>query len=163
MSWFVVATKPNSENLAAGHLARQGFAPYVPQIKTVRRHARRVEMVKRPLFPGYMFVELDPMITRWRSINGTVGVKHILSNAGRPQVLASEFIETLMAREHDGFITVGTDTRTGDVVRVRGGAFDNLIGEVLSVDQRGRLRLLMQLIGRDVVSTIPVTAVEKEK
>lgn len=163
MSWYVVATKPNGEYLAYANLERQGFAPYLPQTQVMRRHARRSDVVKRPLFPGYIFVELDAERCRWRAINGTMGVKHILSNAGRPQALANEFIETLMARERDGFIAVGTDTRAGDVVRVRGGAFDNFVGEVLSVDHRGRLRLLMQLIGRDVVSTIPVTAVEKEK
>ena len=161
MSWFVVATKPNSENLAAGHLARQGFAPYVPQIKTVRRHARRVEMVKRPLFPGYMFVELDPMITRWRSINGTVGVKHILTCAGRPQALDDAFVEALMAREVGGVIPEEYSFSTGELVTVIGGPFDAHIGKIVSADQTGRVKLLMSLLGGDVVSSVPVEKLQR--
>lgn len=161
MSWFVVATKPNSENLATAHLARQGFAPYVPQIKTIRRHARKVEAVKRALFPGYIFVELDQTVTRWRSINGTVGVKHILTCAGQPQALDNAFVAALMAREVDGVIPEEYAFSTGELVSVVGGPFDAHIGKIISADHMGRVRLLMSMLGGDVVSLVPVEKLQR--
>ena len=158
MSWFVVATKPNAEQAAKMNLARQGFAPYLPQIKTTRRHARRVEIVKRPLFPGYIFVELDAGQARWRSINGTYGVRHILINAGRPQAVPDELVEALVAREQD---TSGGILVKGDTVEVYGGPFDAQIGEVLSMDDANRVRLLLNLMGGQVISTLAAEQVQK--
>ena len=74
MAWFAVRTQPRAEEKAVRHLVNQGFAAYLPRYRRRVRHARRNEIVLRPLFPGYLFVELDPARCRWRSINGTVGV-----------------------------------------------------------------------------------------
>jgi len=57
--WYVVHTQPNGEGRADLNLCRQGFATYLPRYARRRRHARRQEVVKRPLFPRYLFVGLD--------------------------------------------------------------------------------------------------------
>ena len=154
MSWFVVATKPNAERLACTHLERQGFMPYLPQLKVQRRHARRVEMVNRPLFPRYVFVELDLRVAHWHAINGTYGVQHILTHDGRPHALQDGFVDALMAREQDGFEDLSQQLQPGDMAQVCGGPFDEQIGKILSADQAGRVRLLMNLMGGEVVSTV---------
>ena len=53
--WFVVQSQPNAEMKAVSHLARQGFAAYLPRYKKRRRHARRVEMVAASHFFGVFF------------------------------------------------------------------------------------------------------------
>jgi len=162
MKWYVVATKPNGERLAEANLRQQGFVPYLPQMMTTRRHARRVEQVKRPLFPGYLFVQLDADTARWRSINGTFGVRHILTNNGQPQALNEGFVEALLGREVDGLIDMrGPGFGVGDVVQVLSGSFAERIGRILSADHAGRVRLMLNLMGGDVVSTMPSDMVEK--
>ena len=79
MNWYAVQTQPNRENLALAHLERQGFDVWLPHIKRIIRHARRDKSVRRPLFQGYLFINLDLEKVRWRAINGTVGVSHIVS------------------------------------------------------------------------------------
>ena len=79
-SWFVVQTQPRAEAKAKRHLINQGFTTYLPVYRRRVRHARRSEIALRPLFPGYLFVRLDPEQQRWRSINGTVGVRQILTD-----------------------------------------------------------------------------------
>ena len=74
MDWFVVATKPNGERSAEMNLLQQGFDVFFPLIEKTRRHARRVDTVQKPLFPGYLFVQFDSSTTPWRSINGTIGL-----------------------------------------------------------------------------------------
>ena len=59
MNWYAVQTLPNRENLAVSHLERQGFYVWLPRIKRVIRHARQTKCVRRPLFPGYLFIKLD--------------------------------------------------------------------------------------------------------
>ena len=154
MSWYVVATKRNAEQLACTNLKRQGFTAYLPKIKVCRSHARRVEIVKRPLVSRYLFVKMNIKEANWRSINGTYGVQYILSNSGFPQTIRCEFVEALMRREESGDLEISQYYNSGDKVKVCGGPFDEQIGNILSLDTSGRIRLLMDLMGGKIISTI---------
>ena len=161
MNWYVVTTKPNGERTAEANLKRQGFVTYLPQMMVTRRHARRVERVKRPLFSCYLFVKLDPATARWRSINGTFGVRHILTNDGRPQAIDPQLVTALVAKEEDGVIDATTRFAVGDAVQVCGGPLDMQIGKILTADDAGRVRLLLQIMGGEVISTLATDSLQK--
>ena len=162
MKWYVVATKPNGERKAEANLRQQGFSPYLPQMMATRRHARRVDQVKRPLFPGYLFVSLDPETATWRAINGTMGVRHILINNGQAQAINDGFVETLIKLEKNGVISdVAMQFVVGEEVRIIAVPFAEKIGQIMTVDELGRVRLMLNLMGGDVVSTVAADKVEK--
>ena len=92
-------TQPNSENLAVAHLERQGFHVWLPCYGRIVKHARPTKSVRCPLFPGYLFINLDLETTRWCTINSTEGVKNIVSCGVAPLVLESQFITALKASE----------------------------------------------------------------
>ena len=77
--WYVVHTRPHQERRAEANLLRQGYRAWLPQMERSRRHARRIETVRTPLFPGYLFVELDIAREAWCAINGTFGVRRARS------------------------------------------------------------------------------------
>src|SRR2546430_6869407 len=105
--WYVVQTQPHAEAKAASHLSRQGFAVYLPRYLKRRRHARRIETVAAPLFPRYLFVTVDMMCQRWRSIHSTIGVSRLVCNGDDPVPVTDDVIETLRAREDEqGFVTL---------------------------------------------------------
>lgn len=66
--WYVVQTQVNGEARAAQNLMRQGFEIYLPRYLKRRRHARKIDLTAKPLFPRYMFVAVDVATQRWRSI-----------------------------------------------------------------------------------------------
>ena len=82
--WYVAETHPQSEAKALAHLARQGYAAYLPRYLKSRRHARRTDTVKAPLFPGYLFVFMDVAKTRWRAIRSTIGIRHLICEGEKP-------------------------------------------------------------------------------
>ncbi len=69
---------------------------FTPRRWRTVRHARRVRDVAAPLFPGYLFVSLDPGAVRWRSINGTVGVRYLIAAGDKPLPLPEGFVEALV-------------------------------------------------------------------
>ena len=71
--WYVVHTAPNGEARATAHLRRQGFETFMPRFAKLRRHARRTEKILAPLFPRYLFIQMNLSVDRWRAVNGTVG------------------------------------------------------------------------------------------
>ena len=91
MDWFVVATNLTAKKLLSLISVDKVLMCFCHLSKKTRRHARRVEKVFRPFFPSYLFVQFDAAIMSWHSINGTIGVRHILTNNGRPQPIAEKF------------------------------------------------------------------------
>ena len=161
MNWYAVQTLPNRENLAVSHLERQGFDVWLPRIERIIRHARQTKRVWRPLFPGYLFINLDLEKVRWYTINGTVGVKNIVSCGRKPSVVDSEFMIALKASESlDGFVDASFDhLKPGQEVEILSGPMAGQIGKLLSLDPGNRVTVLLQMLGHFVRGQIGREAV----
>src|ERR1700746_2116557 len=151
--WYVVQTQINAELKAAHHLLRQGFEIYLPRYLKRRSHARKIEKVPAPLFPRYMFVQIDMATQRWRSIQSTFGVSHLVLQGSDPARVAPEVINSLKAREDDGGY-VKLDQRAkftlGEKVRVLAGVFAENLGLFDGMADRDRVAILLDLLGRKV-------------
>jgi transcriptional antiterminator RfaH len=151
--WYVAQTQPNAEAKAVVHLNRQGFNTYLPRYLKRRRHARRVDTVPAPLFPRYLFVEIDTSVQRWRSIYSTVGVSQLIGNADAPVAVASDVVTTLKAREGEGGLIKldqRPNFRVGEKVRVLDGVFSDCLGLYDGMPDRERVAILLDLLGRKV-------------
>jgi transcriptional antiterminator RfaH len=151
--WYVVQTRPRAENLAVGHLNRQGFPTYFPRYLKRRRHARRVDLITAPFFPRYLFVAIDLEAQRWRSIHSTLGVSQLVCNGDQPTIVDESIIEDLRRRENElGFIQLDQQSRFrhGDKVRVLEGAFFDSLGLFEGMTDRERVTILLDLLGRKV-------------
>jgi transcriptional antiterminator RfaH len=151
--WYVVQTQTHAENKAAAHLLRQEFDVYLPRFQKRRRHARRTEIVAAPLFPRYLFVGVDMATQRWRSIQSTVGVSHLVRNGNEPAAVAASVVDALRKREDEnGFVLFGHRKRflAGDRVRVVEGAFADCLGLFEGMRDDERVTVLLDLLGRKV-------------
>lgn len=158
--WYVVSTQPAAEAKAVSHLERQGYRSYLPRWRKRRSHARRVEWIAAPLFPRYLFVRFDVTQTRWRAINSTVGVSHLICNAGLPRPVPEGIVEAIAARESEnGLIEIAPGFRKGEPVIVGEGPFLDQIGLFERVDDAERVVILLSLLGRDVKIKVPAYAV----
>jgi len=161
--WYVARTHPHAETKAARHLGRQGFEFYLPRYLKKRRHARRVEVVPRPLYPGYIFVAVDHEMQRWQPIQSTIGITRIMCSGDQPAAVPQEVVEELMRRE-DEFGMIQLERRVqfkpGDTVRVVTGAFSKYLGLYEGADERERVAILLSLLGRKVRVHLPSEMVE---
>lgn len=151
--WFVVQTQARSEVTASRHLERQGFETYLPRYLKRRRHARRIDTIAMPLFPRYLFVSVDMRSQRWRSVQSTVGVSRLITNGGEPLAMVESVIDALRRREDaSGFIQFNPapSFSVGDRIRVTSGAFADTLGLFEGCDDRARVAVLLNLLGRKV-------------
>jgi transcriptional antiterminator RfaH len=151
--WYVVHTQPHAETKAEAHLARQGYATYLPRYLKQRRHARRVESVAAPLFPRYMFVAIDRLTQRWRSIQSTVGVSHLVCNGEEPATISAGVIGELRSRQDErGLIHLDSRPRfaSGDPIQVVEGVFSTCLGIFQGMADHERVAILIDLLGRKV-------------
>jgi transcriptional antiterminator RfaH len=150
--WYVVQTQPHAELRAAQHLERQGFPTYLPRYRKRRRHARRLEIVAAPLFPRYLFVAVDLAAQRWRAIQSTVGVSHLVCNGADPAPIAEAVIADLRNQERDGFVRLPARPgfARGAAIRVIEGAFTSCLGLFEGMKDEERVTILLELLGRKV-------------
>ncbi len=161
--WYVAHTHPHKERLAIAHLQRQRFRTFLPCFRKRRSHAGRIDHVLAPLFPRYAFVGLDLKADRWRSVNGTVGVHHLVSHGDWPAPVPAGVVEDLIAQA-DPAGTVAPATlltfEKGDRLCIVDGAFAKQVGryERMTADQR--VVLLLDLLGREIEAMVPLAAVD---
>jgi transcription elongation factor/antiterminator RfaH len=148
--WFAVQCLSNREFLAAAQLANQGYPVFLPCLERTRRHARKFDTVRRPLFPGYLFVKFDPAIDRWRCVNGTLGVARLIGGATAPTPVPIGVIEAIgQACDDNGVLAAGEEELLpGEDVRITAGPFSELVGRLESLDGAGRVRVLLEILGR---------------
>jgi len=161
--WYVVQTHPHAESKASAHLRRQDFTVYLPYYLKQRRHARRIEKVRAPLFPGYLFVSIDTATQRWLSIDSTFGVTKLVRDGDRPAAVPPHVIDALKHREDaDGLIQLDRRPRfsMGDKIRVVGGAFCDCYGLYEGMSGSERVAILLELLGRKVRVVLDNEAVE---
>lgn len=109
-----------AELQAEENLLRQGFQPFNPKIKEQKVQRGAIVTRVKPFIPGYIFVRFDPQEDRWRSINGTRGVKKLFcSDPETP------------SRVRDGVMQLILDQCDGDYVRQAG--VDEILSRLLPV------------------------------
>lgn len=164
ITWCVAHTQPLKELVARRHLHDQGYEIYLPRFKKICRHARKVEEKLVPLFPRYIFVGMDLNSARWRSVNGTRGVSHLLmSNDLNPAKVPSRVIDDLRSQEiAEGIVPVVSLVNfvKGEKVHILDGAFKDQMAIFESMDDKSRVQLLLTFMGREMTMTLPTYAVE---
>jgi transcriptional antiterminator RfaH len=161
--WYAVKCQPNREAVAAAHLGNQYFQFFLPRGQRLRRHARKVDLVMAPFFPGYLFIRLDLTLDRWRSVNSTYGVSNLVMQGAAPAAVPPGTIEKLKSRcDSRGVIYLDTKLRLGQPVRILAGAIADFVGEFKSQEAVDRVRLLLTILGKSTFIVLPRNSIAPE-
>jgi transcription antitermination factor NusG len=149
--WHVVHTLPFAEKRAQAQLENQGFRSFLPKRPKTIRHARKLSTVIAPFFPRYMFVVLDLNRDRWRSVNGTFGVSSLVMSGELPCPVPRGIVESMIAlADTDGLLDLRADLKVGAPVRLAAGPFAEQLAVLDRMDDSGRIRVLLDMLGRKV-------------
>lgn len=150
-AWYVVHAKARQEHLAIEHLGRQHYNAYLPLVRLHRRRRNTWQEVIEPLFPGYLFVRLDPGRDNTAPIRSTRGVIGLVRFGGALRPVPDELIEQLLATQADpdGAIREEHLFQAGDRVEIVSGPLAGLKAIFLAPTGQQRARLLLNLLGRE--------------
>ena len=100
-NWYVVQSKPRKESLAEENLQRQGFTTYYPHTAQPKRRRQRWQKVLEPLFPRYLFVQLNVGVDNFAPIRSTLGVVVLVHFGNQPAVMPVSAIEAIQQQEQE--------------------------------------------------------------
>ncbi len=151
MQWYVVHTQSRREFYAKANLEGQGFQVFLPKRLRTIRHARMIANVEAAFFPRYLFVELDLMRHPWRRVNGTFGVASLVMRADLPHPMPRGIVEMMASSvDRGGFLRFEQDLTVGAKVRLTAGPFAEQLAILDRLDDSGRVRVLLEILGRPV-------------
>jgi transcriptional antiterminator NusG len=181
MRWYVLRVASNREEQVKESLQRKvtledlksvigRIVVPVEQVKRIRSGKQRV--LKRKLYPGYVFMEIEPgedgkiSEKAWFLIKETIGVGDFVGTEGLPVPMSDTDVAKVLSEvekaAEQAAVNIRVDFTKGDVVKIREGAFENLEGTVDSIDtERGVVRVILNLFGRSTPVDIEYWQIEK--
>jgi transcription antitermination factor NusG len=149
--WYAVHTLPFGETRAEAQLNRQAFRTFQPKRHKTVRHARRLCSIEAAFFPRYLFIVLNLARDRWRSVNGTFGVSRLVMRGDEPQPVPHGVVEALIAAaDPRGILQLASKLQVGAPVRLMAGPFAEQLATLDELDDCGRVRVLLHILGRQV-------------
>ncbi len=150
-SWYLVYTKPRSESVAAENLMRQNYRTYLPLFKKVRIRNTQLQKVIEPLFPRYVFIELNTETDDWSPIRSTIGVSKIVDFGFTPAKVPDSLIYSLRDNENsDGLYEfVDKKLESGQTVEILSGPMMGYSGIFNNYSTKNRVNILLNLLGKE--------------
>ncbi|MGB7293156.1 MAG: UpxY family transcription antiterminator [Thermodesulfobacteriota bacterium] len=158
-SWFALYTKARHEKKVNEALAGKNLEAFLPLRNVINRWKDRKKEIQLPLFPGYLFVRMEPD-DRFNVLN-TRGVVRILGNKGNPMPVPVEEIEATKTLLESGlrYEPFSYLTEGKEVVVIRG-PLEGVGGRILQVRGATRLIISVNLIQRSVSVEVDVSDIE---
>jgi len=160
-AWYAVQAKRHKEGRVLHHLTKREIPTFLPLVEVVRRRNGVRSTGLEPLFPGYLFVRLDPMDRHpqsWDAVRWSPGVNRILGTAEDPVPVPEGVIGAIQNRiDGLGFVRPGHRFEAGERLRFRSGPMCGLEAILdRPMSRAGRVQVLLALLG----STLRVEADE---
>ncbi len=178
MQWYVLRVASNKEEQVRETLSRKmeveavggvgRIMVPVEQIKRIRSGKQRV--LKRKLYPGYVFMEMEPKEDghipdeAWFVIKETMGAGDFIGTEGVPTPMRDTDVAKMLkeVEKPEDTPNIKVEFEKGDVVKIRDGAFENFEGVVDEIDsERGIVCVIVTIFGRSTPLDIEYWQIEK--
>jgi transcription antitermination factor NusG len=160
-NWYAIYCKSRHEKVVAEELWKREMEVFLPLRKVVSKWKDRLKEIDFPLFPGYLFVNVELRerridILKVPSVVRIVGFQNTPEPIPHEQIVA---VRTLVFSQlpYDPF----PELVTGDKVLVKRGPLRGLIGHLVEKKSRYRFVITVDLIQQAVSCEIDAADVEK--
>ena len=176
-NWYVIQAysgfEKNVQKTLKERIAREGMEGLFGQIlvpveEVVGIKNGRKTVSERKFFPGYVLIEMEMTDESWHLVKSTPRVNGFIGGtANHPLPISQREVDSIMSQVSDA---AGSEKKpkprvefvVGQQIRVSEGPFSDFNGLVDVVDyERNKLRVLVQIFGRETPVELDFSQVEK--
>ena len=149
MPWYAIQYKPAQGDRALRNLQNQNARCFYPKVTVERIRASKRTTVLEPLFPGYLFINIDPTDPLWGKLRSTRGVLRVVSFGGNPMPIPDEVIDYI----YDGLTAVEDQggLKKGEKIQIQDGPFRGVEGIFQAYDGEERDIVLISFMQKQQV------------
>ncbi len=161
MQWYILKVQSNREDSISEGLQRRvaiaGLDQYfgsviVPIEKVTEVKGGKKRIVKRKLYPGYLVVQMEINEDTWFLVRETPGIGDFTGAAGKPTPMMPHEVARILSTQEektDQAPKLKIAFKLGDRVKINEGTFENIEGEVDTIDETsGRVTVMINIFGR---------------
>ena len=164
--WYVLHTFTGYEAMAVDNLnkciAKNNLQDYILEVKipmetVIEEKNGKKKAVERKLFPCYILIKMRYTDSLWHTIVNSRGVTGFVGPQGRPLPLTDEEVKKMKLEP----IIVDIKVEVGQKVKLLGGAFDNFVGTVISVEAESqKCKVEVEMFGRPTPIDVDFSQIE---
>ena len=162
-AWYLVYSKPQQEIVALRNLEQQAYHAYLPLLSEKKRVRGIHKTVSGPMFPRYLFVELDAQFDNWSPIRSTRGVSGLVRFGQQAARVPTDFILGLQenAERLREWVIQAAKFNPGDTVTLMDGPFKGY--EAVFQTRKGHERaiVLLDIANRHTQLAVDMDMLEK--
>mgnify|MGYP003483010852 FL=1 len=169
--WYVIHTYSGYENKVSANLERKVhslgmeneiFRIVIPMENEVEIKDGKKRSVQRKVFPGYVLVEMIVNDRSWYAVRNTPGVTGFVGSGSKPIPLTEDEVRQIMRSMGVEESRPKIDFQLHQLVRLKSGPFADCLGKVSEInEERGKLKVLVDMFGRETPVEIDFTQVEE--
>ena len=159
MTWYALQHKPAQGDRALQHLQNQDIACFYPKISVEKIKGGKRSKKLEPLFPGYLFVNLEQTDPRWSKLRSTRGVLRIVGFANKPAPISDAVIQHV--KESLDSVAEQGGIKPGQAVQLSEGPFEGINAIFQAYDGEERAIVLVNFMQKQQSIRVPVSAIKK--
>lgn len=170
-NWYVLHTYSGYEEAVVRNIKQRIesfgmedkiFNVMVPTEKKIKIKNGKRRMVEEKIYPGYVLVEMVVTDDSWYVIRNTPRVTGFVGSGTIPTPVSLEEIKKLQERMGLEEPKFKVELVIGEAVKITDGPFKDMEGKISEVDEeRGRLKVLVSLFGRETPVELDFLQVRK--
>jgi transcriptional antiterminator RfaH len=157
LAWFVAHTLPRREKKLKEYCEREHFNALLPCFRSIHKYRRKTVHFDKPLFPGYLFVQISPSVKQ--SLTQNEHVARLLTVFDQ-EVFARQLHDIIAALETGMEIQVAPEIGPGRRVKIKKGPLQGIEAWVESRQGMTTVFLRLDFIGQAASIKIPADHVE---
>ena len=160
-SWYAIYTKSRNEKKALLFLEEAGIETYLPLIKTLKQWSDRKKWLEEPLFKSYLFVHITP--DQYYQVLNVFAVVRYITFEGKAVPVPDQQIAAIKQYLNSDEVTVpSVDNafKLGHSVEIFRGSLKGLIGNLVEIKGKKKVRIEIESVGKSIILTIPKSSLK---
>ena len=155
--WFVAHTKPRQEKKLVDYCVRQAIPATLPCYDSAHKYRGKTVVFRKPLFPGYVFLRLDPR--QKGSVRQSDYVANLLDVFDQ-ETFQQQLDNILLALEEKLEVRVAPAIGQGTWVRIKSGPLQGVEGWVERRHGMSTVLLRLDFINRAAAVKVDANLLE---
>ncbi|MGC8776035.1 MAG: transcription termination/antitermination protein NusG [Minisyncoccia bacterium] len=171
-SWYAIHTYSGYEEAVVRYLKQRIeslgmedkiFNVLVPKEKKIQIRGGKRYVVEEKIYPGYVLVDMILTEDSWYVVRNTPRVTGFVgADPTKPNPLSPEEVNDLFKRMGHDETKYKVSLKVDDLVKIIDGPFKDYEGKIAEVDEeRGRIKVLVQIFGRETAIDLDSLQVKK--
>lgn len=161
--WHALYVRSRAERKVLYQLEEKGIEAYLPMITRIKQWSDRKKKVEEPLFKSYVFVHNS--LRQHYDVLSVYGVVRFVTFEHEAVVVPDKQIIAIKKYiddplEDENVVNNNEELKVGQQVRITNGVLQGLIGRLVSVNNKRRLIVYIESVGKVIPVSISRAKVE---